>query len=157
MSILFTDKLLIIMLKEDSDYMIATYSNAFFVCTDLCGLKKDDIAFAKAHILSRLSTDVNHDILNILEGIGALLDKDEINNYLDPMIKKIIYKDEKSLQTHCKKVITNEYNNMSASLKDHVIKRLQTWINFIQEKNQDGADSLLQLKTELECDDNIPF
>lgn len=149
----------IVMLKEESDSVITAYSNAFFKCNDICGLKKDDIAFVIAHILTRLDIGIDNDLIDMLEGISHLLNKDDMNSFLDPLIKKIVYKSDNSIKTKCKNTIINEYYDMDTKLKEHTIKRLQTWGKFLEEKdNSDGANKLLQLKIELEDSDNdIPF
>lgn len=79
-------------LSKEGEDTVLTCETEFFRCTDLPCLDDDGRQIAKAHILSRLATDTSTDLLVALQGLPRYLVKEEVIQFVDPLIRVVLSK-----------------------------------------------------------------
>lgn len=143
-------------IKEDSGDTLVAYGTIYFRAEYFEYMNDFDLNLVKTYQLTRLGKNVDLDILTALAGIGIFLDKNDINAFIDPLLKTIIRKDN---PPHLKSIIriflTNEMHATSPEIDELILGRVDYWIELFAGKSEDVFNQLVQVKSDIIPE--IPF
>lgn len=138
-------------LKEEDEAIVFSYETAFLKGQDLKYLSVNDIAIVKRHLLSRLSKEDSAPLFQALKYVGKYLTSEDTENFVDSVVKHIIYGEEDKIRSIAKNFLVEEYSNMKSDVRASVIKRINDWIPHLEKQDfQNHADTLRNIKVELE-------
>ncbi len=138
-------------LKEADEEIVLSYEIAFLKGKDLKYLSSSDLKIVKGHLLSRLAKETTLPLFWTLKDIGKYLTIDETINFVDLVIKSIVWGKEDKLKSNAREFLIGEYSNMKNNAKTKMLGRLDDWIPFLEEKKmQIHADNLRDIKSTLE-------
>jgi len=138
-------------LKEEGEELVLTYETRFFRGSDLQYLPPEEAALVKQHILSRLSEDVGFSILRAVQGIGAFVAPNEVGQFVDAMVRTIIWGKTEPLKKKARECIETEYWEMNEEAKKGMMKRLDDWIRHFRHKDQaEFAGTIEEMKAFLD-------
>jgi hypothetical protein len=144
-------KRFVAVLKEADEEIVLSYETAFFRGSDLKYLPASDAKIVKGHLLSRLSKDATMPLFQALKDIGKCLTLDDTQNFIDTLVRPIVWGKEDKLKNTARNFLIDEYSNMKKNVKDRVLLRLDDWIPFLEKRKlQVPADTLRDLKSTLE-------
>ena len=123
-------------LKEEGEDLVLTYETRFFRGSDLRYLSPEEAALVKQHILSRLSEDIGLSILQAVHGLGAFLAPNEVGQFVDAMVRTMIWGKTEPLKQKARERIETEYWEMEEEAKKGMMKRLDDWIGHFRHKDQ---------------------
>jgi len=120
-------------IKEESQGFLFAYGKAFFRASDITYLVQDDIDITKKYLLARLENDVDGWLVTI-SGISPFLVEDDVNKFVDPLVKAVNSRDNQS-SLNAEKVLIEE-GFRAFEVTTEILKRLDSWINFYRERDQ---------------------
>jgi len=122
-------------LKEESAEVVATYETAFFRGKDLKYYPPEDEQMVKHHFLSRINNNITYALLKAMDGIGAFLALEDIDDlFVDPFIRTMISDNADVSYEKAKELFLAEFYNMNAEAQDKVAKRLEDWVRTFKQK-----------------------
>ena len=140
-------------LKEESERIVFSYEKAFLRAKDLKYLSEKDISLVKEHLLSRFKEDSNGELLNTLSGIGTFLKSNEITDFVDPLVRLIIYHNDIDKKNEAKERLKSEYELASSEIDGKINARLDDWvIHFDKQSLSNFADNIKEIKSDIEFD-----
>ena len=147
-------------LKNEDQYKVFTYETAFFRAEDLQYLPAPQAKIVKDHLLSRIETDMSIEVIAAVEGLPPFLDREDIPELVDTILKACLLKGSSPLKTSARKYLIELWMGLpgGANGTDRLVaSRLQDWIaHFEKHANADSARIVTEIKTEID-DMNIPF
>ncbi len=126
-------KWFVMLLKEESEQAVFSYGTAFMRLTILDYLTVDEASLVKEHFLSRLDKNATSDLLVAVEGIGAYLDKKNINKFVDPLVRLAC--SNSTLSATAKKFLKDECSNIPTELDSVIKERFDAWIDLYKESD----------------------
>jgi hypothetical protein len=105
-------------------------------------LNDDEVNLVKTHILSSLQRASSISLIRALTGIGSYLKIDEINMFINPLVRVIAKDLGKKHAVFAERALIREFNNIPSKFEDSYCKRINTWINFYEGK--DSPEKLIQ-------------
>lgn len=135
-------KWFVMLLKEESDRAVFSYGTAFMRVNILDYLPEDEAALVKEHFLSRLDSNTTPNLLVALEGIGAYLDKQNLNKFIDPLVRLVC--SNSALSATAKQFIKGEYSKTPDELDNTIITRLDAWIDLYKKKNLNAQVTIIE-------------
>jgi hypothetical protein len=150
-------------LKESDQDTVFAYETAFFRGRDLKYLNKGDALLAKQHLLSRLQEKPTPKLITALQGVGRYLSLDEVVSTADALIKAAAYGKYEAIRkaghTGMSRLwaeLPSKTDQMNDSdVSDTVLlKRVEVWIRFWEEKNMLGE---VEIGKRLLSELDIPF
>jgi len=139
--------------SNESDDVISSYGITFFRCEDLANVTKENATMTKQYLLSRLDKDKSSNLLNALKGIGAFIEADDIQLFVDGLISPYAYSKSQVSAERLK----DEWVYLDKKMEQLVLKRIDDWINHLNERDRPTiAEKIEKLKNELE-NYEIPF
>lgn len=139
--------------KEESDRIVLTYGTAFLRMTYLNLVPKDDAEIVKQHLLSRLNSSRDLNLILALDGIGLFLKSSEIDSFIDPLVR-IIFHDDNDLKEQAESCIKNEWWRMPKEIDQALKIRINAWIDSNKEK---GSDEKVVRLEEIMAELDTPF
>ncbi|MDD5686748.1 MAG: hypothetical protein PHE88_02810 [Elusimicrobia bacterium] len=142
----------IAILKEESEGIVFTYENKLFRIEYFKYFSKSEKKIAKEHILSRLEKEEKEkyadlSLLSSIKGIGEYLEINEISNFVDSLSVIFVYTEIENLKDTAKKCLTTEYSNMKENVQDKMIKRIDDWIKYLKDnQNNPAAKEMQEIK-----------
>jgi hypothetical protein len=144
-------KKFVLILKEADEEMVLSYETSFFKGKDIKYLSSSDAKIVKEHLLSRLSKEPTLALFQVLKDIGKYITTDETEQFVDLVIKYIVWGKEDKIKRRSREFLTEEYFNMKNNSKTKVLKRLDDWIPFLEEKIMpEHAENIREIKASLE-------
>ncbi len=137
-------KRFITILKEDSEYNVINYGNAFFRTSDLMFLDAEDKAMAITHLMGRYEKNLNEPLLTVINGVTKYLTKSQAEQLVDISIRYLTSKIPEHA-TMARNLLYLEFLNFSKQKIDAEIyrKRLNEWHQSFKNRNQeDNANSV---------------
>lgn len=143
------------MLKEESDSIILPYEIAFVRGYDLQYLPQLDAQLVADHFVGRMQTGVTEPLLEALEGIGGFLLENNVDRFVDPLVKAVLHSRDSNLKRLARNCLVSEWFRMPSAIASLMKARLDAWISHYRERDQAGyVETLEGIKAELE---EIPF
>ncbi len=143
-------------LKEESGGKVHSYEMAFFRGTDLDYLDEKEAQLVKKHLLSNLGKNASASIFVTMEGIGKFLRPEEIEPFIDQLIRTIVFKSSEALSTVARNFLDSEYFKMEKDTQEAVRERLDEWIEFAQIDDTDHSGAIHEIKLLLAPDPFLP-
>lgn len=144
------------MLKEGSEQEILLYENAFLVASDLHYLDVEDAEIVKKHLLARLKSSVDEDLVRTIQGLGQFLMQDEVPSFVDPLIVAMRKYTKQQLSKAIQERIEGEWMATSSPIDALLVKRIEDWIALYREKEiESEVQRLEQIKSNI--DSALPF
>ena len=138
-------------LRESTDWVIRNYETALFRCSDLAYLDQEDAALVKSHFLSLVSTSqVTDDVIGALEGIGAYLTEDETVAFADCLIRALVSRAKQSPRAAARMCLIREAQNMDQPVREALVRRLDEWIQHLEEVDSESLEVLQDVRTAIE-------
>ena len=138
-------------IKEESQGFLFAYGKAFFRASDMTYLVQDDIDITKKYLLARLENDVDGWLATI-SGISPFLVEDDVNKFVDPLVKAVNSRDNQS-NLNAEKLLIEE-GFRAFGITTEILKRLDSWINFYRERDQNiYAEKIEHIRADID----IPF
>jgi hypothetical protein len=152
-------KKFISILKEGDGFTVNMYGAAFFKAIDLQHLSDEERTVVKEHLFSRLKEEVSSPHLQMLEGIGMFIREEGIEEFVDPLIRAVIWGAPDSLRNEAESRIENEYSLTNEIVSNRLIHRLNNWITHFEHRAQTAfATKIRDLRSKIELKgDDIPF
>jgi len=145
-------------IKEEGSRVVDTYGTAFFRASDLNYVPADDADLVKQHLLDRIQSSLDARLLTATEGIGTFLAGNEVNKFVDPLVKAMCSSRDASLNEKAHQCLKFERLNTSTEVHKKIIQRLGEWIGFYRSKGKDVyATKLEQIKAEFVASEELPF
>lgn len=139
-------------IKEESDQYLFAYGKLFFRASDMQYLSKDDIEITKNYLFGRLENDLEG-WLSTITGIGNFISDDEVNKFVDTLVRAVNSNDM-DLSINVEKRLIDEGSAVSDSVKGKFLKRLNDWSATYRNKNLGKyADKIDNINASIE----IPF
>ena len=121
-------------LKEEGHNVVDSYESNFFRCTDLRYYDQEEIQLVKQHVIPRL-THLPVDV-SVLEGIGEYLTKEDINEFIDPIIR--IYTEGRIYQ-NLDTFLIFELASTAFDVEDQIRSRLNAWLEGFKRKGDETS------------------
>lgn len=95
----------------------------------------------------------------MLEGIGAFIKATEIEEFVDVIVKAIIWGTPDSLKSEAENRLECEYSLTNGEVSSKILQRLDDWIIHFEARDQTAfATRIRNLRSKIEIkDDDIPF
>src|SRR5207249_3896980 len=123
-------------IKEESAEVIDTYKSVFFKGGDLEYFPPQEVQVIKSYLLSNLSENPSASFIDSIAGIGRFLTTSFTNSEVESFIDGIIhYAIENSEEIDVKQYLDTEYWLMEEDAQRDAMNRLETWVKFLLEKN----------------------
>jgi hypothetical protein len=137
--------------KEESEYTISTYTDAFFRAKDLEFLTTSELAVAKDYLFSRLDKQVDINLVKIVQGMGLYLCKEEVDKFIDPLIQAVLRtsgSEHELVAKEARETLEWEaYSMTDREIQKEYVERLQEWIKHLESKDQPkGAATVKEIK-----------
>ena len=127
-------------LKEESADVVATYETAFFRAKDLVYYCQADVQLVKHHFLSSLKESITTSLLKAMEGIGAYLTPEEVEDFfVDPFVKNMVNDDISPEEA--KEIFLAEFSKMTSDTQDKVAERLKEWVDTLNDRSEWEPDA----------------
>ena len=127
-------------LKEESADVVTTYETAFFRAKDLAHYCQADVQLVKHHFLSRLKESITTSLLKAMEGIGAYLTPEEVEDFfVDPFVKNMVNGDISPEEA--KEIFLAEFSKMTSDTQDKVAERLKEWVDSLNNRSEWEPDA----------------
>ena len=140
-------------LKEESERIVFSYEKAFLRAKDLKYLSEKEISLVKEHLLSRFKEDSTGELLNTLSGIGAFLKSNEVTDFVDYLVRLIIYHKNAGKKIEAKERLKSEYELASSEIDSKINARLDDWVvHFEKQSLGNFADNIKEIKSDIEFD-----
>jgi hypothetical protein len=152
-------KRFISILKEGDSFTVNTYGAAFFKAIDLQHLSDEESIIVKEHLFSRLKEEVSSSHLQMLDGIGIFIEEKEIEEFVDSLIRAVIWGTPDSLRNEAESRLESEYYLTNEIASKRIIRRLNNWITHFEHRIQTAfATKISDLRSKIESKDaDIPF
>jgi len=145
-----------IILAEASEELIRQYEDAFVRGPDFEFLDADDLALVKAHLLSRLSEEPDHEVLEIADGMARFMVKEDMNQFIDPLVRLAVLPQQTPLKAAASRVLRGAYNVTEEKQDRWITQRLDSWISMFEDKDRETeAETVRGIKSVFELKD--PF
>ena len=101
-------------------------------------MDKNDVEIVKHHIFGQIKNNVNETITEALSGIGSYLNTDDINSFIDPLVRAICQGNisDKLEDNIIGFLVVESIENFSGQIKELILKRLDGWKNTFNRKKQ---------------------
>jgi len=113
-------------IKEEAEYYVIKYGDAFFKARDMAHLSANDIALVKAHIFSRLEGSIETTFLDTLEGIFQFVDKGEIVKVFDLFVRNVVRGGE--IGDRCARILSDAAVAVPSEIYAAMDRRLDQWL-----------------------------
>ncbi len=124
-------------LMEEPGSRVKAYEEEFFRAPDLEFVDKKSAEVIKAHLLSRLGDDANVRLLEAAEGIGPFLSKQDVDPFVDPLVRLMIGPPTEALSRSAKRVLIGESHTTPRAIDPTIVVRLDNWIEMFEDEGQD--------------------
>lgn len=150
-----TTKSFVKLLKNGSAREISWHELNFFRASDLQFLNPEEISLVKQHLFSVTERGISEDILIMLQGIGKYIQSNEIEKFIDPIIRILVTAQRKGFHENIRDFLIAEQDNMDFKIQDGIVSRVRAWSgNF----HQQGRSSYAQIANDLaDTIDIMPF
>lgn len=148
-------KWLVSLLKEEDERAVFSYGTAFLRASDLKYLSPNEQNLVKQHLLARLNSNTTMSLLTAVTGIGEFLVKEDINAFVDPLVKLVTSNDR--LAAESRKVLEGVHFQTPQALEQLIAERLKAWAEFYGNRNQYEKVKIIEEIQVLYEGDDIPF
>jgi hypothetical protein len=140
-------------IKQADEHRVLTYEKHFFKASDLQYLSAADAKLATAHLVSQLGDKVSLELLEVMEGLGATLDGEDISKITDAVLRAALYGDSTKLKTSARKYLSALWMKLphDPNADGRLVSRLDDWIaHFEKQSREDLAQAVRDIKEEAE-------
>jgi hypothetical protein len=134
-------------IRAESGGTIDQYGELFFRARDLNDLSVPDRALVKDHLFGRMKTGLTQALLEMLEGIGAHLEKRDAARYIDPFARAVTRQRGGIPLSTAVGFLERQSAVTNGEVDEAVRKRLEEWKRVVAEKNDESdiraVDSLI--------------
>ncbi|GAH75924.1 unnamed protein product, partial [marine sediment metagenome] len=106
-------------------------------------------------LLSRLKNNPTEHLLVALEGIGEFLTSSDVSKFVDPLVR--LSCSTSQFANKALDAIELEFLHTPTDLDKEIVKRLISWKDLFQEKNQDERSEIVEQMIKAVYDSDIPF
>lgn len=142
-------------LREASGPRVQIYERQFFQGSHLSWVAPDDLDLAKKHLLSQLE-DADVALLEAARGVGGYLAEDEVDDFIDPLVRVCIRYRNRPQGAAARKLIVGEYSHTPSEIDEAIVSRIDSWIRAYENRGEQG-EPLATLLREIRADYDIPF
>ncbi len=146
-------------IKQEDKYRVLTYEAHFFKGSDLQYLSTPDAKLVKEHFLSRVRKGVSIQLLAAMEGLGAFLEKKDVNEVTDSLVRATLFGESNDLKTDARKHLSALWMELPSGPDGsdrQMMNRLDAWISYYQEHAREKmAQTVREIKREVE--EQAPF
>ncbi len=123
---------------EESERIITSYGIAFLRASDMKYMNQDDAEIVKQHIFGQMKNNLNETIIETLSGIGNYLSKEDVPNFINPMVRTICRGNvQEALENSIVSLLVLEsMDNIRKEIKEAILKRLDSWKSTFNRKEQ---------------------
>jgi hypothetical protein len=114
-------------LKEGSQQYIKEYARNFFNSSDLEFLDQDDREFAQDFLIAEMTSNIDELLLESVRELPVHLNIADVNNFVDPLVRKFISTKEESFKGTIRKYLSDGITSKGDALHDKVTKRISAW------------------------------
>lgn len=143
-------------LREGSGEYVIAYENLFFRASDLKYLASNDASLAKTHLLARLNEEPAGDALDVMDGLGKFLTKDEIDDVIGQYVRAVAYAKVNVTKEKADELLHGLNFETEGEVNERMKKRLDDWITFFEQKQLEEAKAALE-RIKSDWADEIPF
>lgn len=113
-------------LREEPGPRVEVYEEQFFRGTDLDFVREEDRGLVRDHLLARLRSDPNANLLRAVQGFGGFLEADPkaVRAYIDPIVRAAVYR---PLAAEALLLMEEEVVETPSEVDPLIIKRLDEW------------------------------
>lgn len=133
-------------LKENSESYIKTYSRNFFIPVMLEKMSENDANFVKDYFFGAMSDGIDIDLLSAVQGLDRYIVEDEVNRYVDPLVKAMLKKDNDAISKKIRKYLESSAISVDR-IQDFITQRLIVWRNGIkQDSHKEMLTSIIDYR-----------
>jgi hypothetical protein len=146
-------------LREEAGWRVTTYDERFFRGYFLAHLSDGERKLVKDHFFSRTAEGQVPALLDPSEGLSAYLRANEVNRFLDPIVRIVSYSRSPELRAAAATRVEAEYrDDTPEQLQPRFVTRLEEWTNFhVKGDRPEAAERTRAIWLQLGGDDDIPF
>ena len=134
-------------IKEESAEVVNTYKLVFFRGDDLHYFPSQEIHIVISYLLSNLSENPSASFIEAVAGIGNFLTPSDVENFVDGIVRYFIDNNENCEEIDIKRYLDPESWSMASLAQEAAISRLDIWVDFLLEKdNNHLAKKLSEIK-----------
>jgi len=146
-------------IKQRGDGIINIYLKYLFKALQIKYLPVEDQLFTVIYLFSLLKQEVNEPIISAVEGIGIYLDKDNLDSFIDPLVRSMTFlkHETRTPVERLRSCFESEYKILRDDIKFPAIQRMYVWSSFLKEKDRvDDANFIYTIASSFDMED-IPF
>lgn len=144
--------------REGDGDDVSTYSDSFFLPSDLKYVSVTSKPLVRQHLLARLPS--LHDVDSMKKVVGLLrhLEPEDVVTWLDPFIRAVISpKTESWVRAALQKRVASELSSPNEKIDIAINRRFDGWLKHLRAQKLEGQEKLL-LEFKMEIDSHrLPF
>ena len=116
-------------LKEQPEFEVLRYEEAFFRGKDLALLAAGDARIAKAHLLDQIQRDFGVRLENALSGFGSASTREDLTSASQAIIEFVVSSDTQDRRQLAERTLRELWRSAPESTRDAVPDRIMSWFN----------------------------
>lgn len=116
-------------LKEEPEFEVLRYEEAFFRGRDLTLIPEADARIAKTHLLDQVQRDFGARLEGALLGFGAVATRDDLSSAAQSIIEFVVARDTAERRQLAERNLRELWRSAPDTIRDAVPDRIEAWFN----------------------------
>lgn len=116
-------------LKEQPEFEVLRYEEAFFRAKDLNLIAPGDARIAKAHLLDQVQRDFGARLENAMIGFGSAATRDDLSSASQSIIEFVVAMDTQDRRELAERTLREMWRSAPTTTRDAVPDRIMSWHN----------------------------